>query len=465
MNTSQNVATNSNKSLRLLGWVLGLLFILKSLDFFLSISLSTKSELSLVIMETILFSISGVAMLLLALGTIRLSRWVRIPLYLVFISNLLFIIYNTLLVPNWIDAGISVIGAVVLFFYLKKSKNVATGRRLLGLQILTVLTLLPATLFLLLTVVFTDQALQDDSAMRLDVVATLNDKDNLYITLTNLGDELPPISETAGELVSEYPSSWNQATANQIAQQLQPHIAAYITGTSQEYQCPTSVNNFAMEAELCELNLMRDYAEIMQFAALYEARSGNVAPAQTYAMAPLKVGLTMIESDNVTLIEYLVGLASVNIGLDTLETLKNENVLIQTAIKQQLAGISILTDSLLTPMQREYLGYTIALEKHVDMSQSYFYHPNRTRNELFAFMSQIAETSVRGCPTNNYIYTPDTTVDTKLIEYVDNIQSNAVNPARPNRIGNIYLSVVLSTLNTISDNVCEANTRINSLKD
>lgn len=459
MNTFQNVPANSNKSLRLLGWMLGLLFILKSLDFFLSINLATESELSPVILEAILFSISGVAMLLLALGTIRLARWVRIPLYLVFISNLLFIIYNTLLVPNWVDAGISVIGAVVLFFYLKKSKFVATGRRLIGLQILTVLTLLPATLFLLFSVVFTDQALQDDSAMRLGIVEPLNNGDNLYITLTNLGDELPPAAKVADEIISEYPSNWNQATANQIAQQLQPHIAAYITGTSQEYQCPTSVNNFAMEAELCGLNLMRDYAEIMQFAALYEARSGNIVLAQTYAMAPLKVGLTMLESKNVTLIEYLVGLASVNIGLDTLETLKDETTLSQRDIKQQLTGISIPTDSLRTPMQREYLGMRLALEDNLNLPQNYLYHPNRTRNELYTFMSQVANRSTVSCSTDN----TTSSAETELVEYVEKVQSNALNPTRPNMIGNMYLSVVIASLSGVRNKVCEANERINTL--
>jgi hypothetical protein len=459
MNTFQNVPANSNKSLRLLGWVLGILFILKSLDFFLSINLSTESELSPVILEAVLFSISGVAMLLLALGTIRLARWVRTPLYLVFVSNLLFLIYSTLLVPNWLDASISLIGAVVLFFYLKKSRRLVTGRRLIGLQILTLLTLLPATIFLLLSVVFTDQALLDDSAMRLPMVEPTNDSDNLYITLTNLGDELPSASGTVEELVSEYPSSWDQATANQIVRQLQPHIDAYVSGTNQVYQCPTSVNNFATDAELCELNLLRDYAQVMQFAALYEARRGNSVLAQTYATAPITVGLTILESKNVTLIEYLVGLASVNIGLDTLETLMKENILSQTDIKQQLTGISIPTDSLRTPMQREYLGMRLALEDNLDLPQNYFYHPNRTRNELYTFMAKVANLSTTSCSTDN----TTSSTETELVKYVEKVQSNAFNPTRPNMIGNMYLSVVIASLSGIKNNVCEANERINTL--
>lgn len=459
MDTFKNSPTNPSNVLRLLSWVLGSLFILKSLDFFLSINLTAESELSPVILEAILFSVSGVAMLLLALGTIHLARWVKAPLYVVFVSNVLFIIYSTLLVPNLADIGLSVIGAVVLFIYLKKSITITTGRRLVGLQILTILTLLPGTIFLLLSVIFTDQALQDDSAMRLGMTESISDSNNLYITLTNLGDELPLAAKAADELVSKYSISWNRATANELLQQLQPHVDAYMTGANQEYQCPTSVNDFSMDIELCKLNLLRDYAQLMQFAALTEAERGNPVLAQTYAVASIEVGLTILESDNVTLIEYLVGLASLNIGLDTLETLMEENVLNRTTVRQQLTEVSIPIESLRTPMQREYLGMRLALEDNLDLPQTYLYHPNRTRNELFTFMTHVAESSVESCPPDNSI--PST--DMGLIGYVEKVRSNALNPTRPNMIGNMYLSVVIASLGDVRNNVCEANEQINSL--
>lgn len=477
MNTFQNVPTNSDKSLHLLGWMLGLLFILKSLDFFLDFflntSLTTASKLGpvpvlvkhiesasfSVTFEATLFSVSGVAMLLLALGTIRLARWVRTPLYLVFVSNALFIIYSTLFVPNWFDASISLVGAVVLFFYLKKSKGVVTGRRLLGLQILTILTLLPATIFIALSVMFPDQPLQDDSSLQLNMAETISDSDNLYITLTSLGTELPEAAEAAKEFVSEYPANWDQSTANQLLPELQPNINAYTTATQQEYQCPTSINNFTIDAEMCELNLLRDYAQMMQFAALAEAKRGNATTAQEYATAPIEVGLIMMQSDNVTLIEYLVGLASLNIGLDTLEILLEENILSRAIAREQLTGVYVPTESLRTPMQREYLGMKLALEDNLDLPQTYLYHPNRTRNELFTFMTQVAESSVRSCSTDNSV--PST--DTKLIDYVENVRNNALNPTRPNMIGNMYLSVVIASLSGVRNNVCEANERINTL--
>lgn len=464
MNTFQGGSANSNKSLRFLGWVLGLLFILKSLDFFLSINLIPNSELTPVILEAILFSVSGVAMLLLALGTIRLARWVRIPLYLVFISNALFIIYNTLLVPNWVDASISLVGAVALFFYLKKSRGVATGRRLLGLQILTILTLLPATIFLFLSVVFTDQALQDDSAMRLTAVEPIHDGGNLYITLTSLGDELPSPSDTAEELVSEYPSRWNQVTANQIMRQLQPHIDAYMSGTDQAYQCPTSVNNFAMDAELCALNLMRDYAQLMQFAAIVEAENLSAANALEYALAPIDVGLAIIQSENVILIEYLVGLASINIGLETLELLEQEEFLSRLAIRSELENRSIPPESLRTPMQREYLGMRLALEDNLDLPQNYLYHPNRTRNELYTFMSRVTESNTTSCDIKNdsLAQAEFEQSNFELAEYADSLRANGYNPFKPNIVGRMMLSATLASLTTVRENVCETNERIHS---
>jgi len=459
MNTPLSLTTQSNKSLRLLGWTLGILFILKSSDFFLSVNLTTDSELSPVILEAILFFMSGVAMLLLAIGTIRLVRWVRMPLYLVFVSNVLFIIYSTLLVPNWLDASISVVGAMLLFFYLKKSRTLVTGRRLIGLQILTTLTLLPGTIFLLLSVIFTDQALQDDSAMRLAMVEPINDSDNLYISLTNLGDELPPAAETADKLVSEYPSSWDQTTTNQLLQKLQPNINAYKTATKQEYQCPTSINNFSIEAQSCELNLLRDYAQMMQFAAITEAGRGNVITAENYAMAPVEVGLTILQSTNVTLPEYAVGLASLTIGLETIETLLEEDLLSPVTVEQQLADVSVPTESLRTPLQREYLALRITLDKNFSSSQSYFYHPNRTKNKLFTFMSQVIEDGTATCRARE----PDISLTQELTNYVESLQTNALNPARPNMIGTMYLSKTLAPLNKMRENVCKASEQINQL--
>lgn len=364
------------------------------------------------------------------------------------------------MVIDWVSAIISFLGAILLFVYLRQTKN-NSGKRLLGLQIFTIITLLPATVFILLTVVFSDQSLLDDSLLQLQAVEPLAPEDNLYVTLTSVGTELPAAVDEANELVEEYPTQWNQTTANLLLQQLQPYVSAYVMTNEQAYQCPTSVNNFKMDAEMCSLNLLRDYAQVMQFAALTEAQSGNTVLAQTYAVAPIEVGLTILESDNVTLIEYLVGLASINIGLDTLEMFEKEDVLNQSSISALPEDATIPITTLRTPLQREYLGLRIAIDESLDLPQTYLYHPNRTRNELFTFMNKAIDNSATTCDVNTD--TPSQK-DIELLEYVESVQSNAFNPTRPNLIGNMYLSVILASMSGVGKNVCDTNERIQNIQ-
>jgi hypothetical protein len=300
----------------------------------------------------------------------------------------------------------------------------------------------------------------DDSSLRLQAVEPLSAEDNLYVTLTSTGSELSTVAKEANTLVDNYPSQWDQATANELLQQLQPNINAYVLASEQEYQCPTSVNDFATDAQMCSLNLLRDYANTMKFAALTEANRGNITLAQEYALTTINNGLTLVQSDNVTLIEYVVGLASINIGLDALEILKKEDTLSQAAISVLLENTSIPIATLRTPLQREYLGLRIAIDESLDLPQTYLYHPNRTRNELFTFMSKGINNSMSGCDTDAGTASQ---TDIELIEYVESVQKNAYNPARPNIIGNIFLSVVLASLNDVGKNVCEANERIDTL--
>ena len=459
MKNFQPTSVHSSNKIRFVGWALGLLFILKAVDFFLSIRLASTSELDPAILSAILYLLSGIAMLLLAMGTITQARWVRSSLYVLSAANVAYIIYSTFMVIDWVGAITSFIAAILLFIYLRQTKN-SIGKRLLGLQIFTILTLLPATVFILLTVAFLDQSLQDDTSLRLQFVEPLAAEDNMYVTLTSAGTELPLAAKAANTLVKEYPSRWDQIAANQLLQELQPNINAYVAAKGQAYQCPSSVNDFAMDAEMCSLNLLRDYANIMKFAAIAEAEQGNTTLAQEYALAAISNGLTLIHSDNVTLIEYLVGLASINIGLDTLEILEEENILSQTSISVLLEDTFIPVDTLRTPLQREYLGLRIAIDESLDLPQTYLYHPNRTRNELFAFMDKAINNSMTSC---NIGADTLSQTDIELIEYVEGVQKNAYNPARPNIIGNMFLSVVLASISGVGENVCETTERISTL--
>jgi len=460
MNNFQPESAQPSKKIQLVGWALGIFFILKAVDFFLSIRLTPASELEPTILSAILYVLSGIAMLLLAIGTIKQTKWVRSSLYVVFVSNAAYLIYNIFMVIDWINTVFTFISAILLLIYLRQTRNIS-GKRLLGLQIFTIITLLPTTAFILLTVAIQDQTLQNDSSLQLESVEPLALEDNLYATLTSSGNELPPEAKKANTLISEYPTQWNQKTAEQILQQLQPNINAYVIATEQAYQCPGSVNDFSMETKMCSLNLLRDYANVMKFAAITEAERGNVGLAQEYALAAINNGLTIIKSHNVTLIEYLVGLASINIGLETLETLEKQGLLNQTTITRLLKDISIPTTTLRSPLQREYLGLRIAIDEWLDLPQTYFNHPNRTRNELFTFMSRLIDYNTARCDASANTTSQANIV---LLEYMTSIQKNAFNPTRPNMIGNMYLYAVLSSLSGVRDNVCATNKRIENMR-
>jgi hypothetical protein len=50
--------------------------------------------------------------------------------------------------------------------------------------------------------------------------------------------------------------------------------------------------------------------------------------------------------------------------------------------------------------------------------------------------------------------------DQEMITYLEDQRAKAFNPARPNIIGNIFLTVVLSSLSGVQNNVCEINERV-----
>lgn len=454
----------SGRAVVLVSWLLGILFILISLDFFFSINWDYEASFYPVLLDAAFFILLGLTMVFLAIGTVMRKRWIKGPLILVFMSNLMLLIYSTFLTQDWVTAAASLVGVFLLGHFLLKTRTHLTGKKLWFLQGIFILALLPGTLFLLLSLTFQDEQLLDDATLRLEQVDLVTDSRNVYATLMTMPDEIP-LENERNQLLESYPESWDQATANNILNDLNVYKTTYEAAARQtHYQCPISINNFSMQAELCELNLLRDYAELMKFAALTEAWNGNNTLALEYAMAPIKVGSVMVQSDNVTIIEYLVGLASMNIGLDTLNILADQqNTTLNERDSQTLKGLMIPDDALSTPLKREYLGFRTAVDETLVLNQNYFYHPNRTRNELFEFMSKVISNSSGAC--SNKPESGRTEADIEMDNYIINVRSEAFNPTKPNMIGKMYVSVVLASLSGVKDKQCGVNNEITEYID
>lgn len=455
-NPTQNT---SGRAVVLVSWLLGILFILKSLDFFFSINWDSEASFYPVLLDAVFFILLGLTMVFLAIGTVMRKRWIKGPLIVVFISNLMLLLYSTFLTQDWVTAAASLVGVFLLGYFLLKTRTHLTGKKLWFLQGIFILALLPGTLFLLLSLAFQDERLLDDAALRLEQVDLVADSQNLYATIMTMPDEIR-LKDERNQLLESYPDSWNQTAANNILNDLNLYKMTYEAAARQtHYQCPTSINNFSMQAELCELNLLRDYAELMKFAAFTEVRNGNNTLALEYAMTPIKVGSVMIQSDNVTIIEYLVGLASMNIGLDTLNILvEQQNLTLNERDSQTLKSLMIPDDALSTPLKREYLGFRTAIDETLVLNQNYLYHPNRTRNELFKFMSKVISNSSGTC--SNEPESERTQADIEMDNYIVNVRNEAFNPTKPNMIGKMYMSVVLASLSGVKDKQCEVNNEI-----
>lgn len=452
MNQSQismNNTASHEKKVTIVGWILSLLLIANAFDLVFSIIENTEDSLQ----TQIQIILSLVLMLYFVWGVLKKQLSARIPLILFLISNVLFCIYNIFILEELVDGIFNFVIVTLVGYYLLYSANLLVGRKLKTLQGIVVMILIPSIIFPALSIIFQDEVLKDDSALQLNKVVILDTEENISSVLLEPGNELPKSFEQVKKLIANYPESWNQQTAEVLLTELKPYVNTYVSIAKQGgFQCPTSVNDFSMQSKLCKLNPIRDYAELMKFAAITEAKLGNSTLALDYALSPINAGFTITQSDNVSLIQFLVGLASINIGLDTINLLKTNNFPINSSVVAQVLQTKIIpTNSLTIPFKREYLFLESAIE-NIQIKQSYLYHPNQTRNILNQYMTLVINNNQDCLNSTN----------AQLDTYITDAKINEFNFAMPNIIGRITLNPMMNSFPVTVDKLCEVNAKLKS---
>lgn len=411
---------------------------------------------------------------LFGVGVYRFRRWV-LPLVLTFSFSTLLVGLLSLLKLNF-DGITDLIGTLIGMVFMGvagyaaiKYWSLFTGSaRKLLIQIPLFLVLLPFILFATLSQIFTDDKQINDSDLVLQPVELLPQSNNAHYSLPAI-DTLPTQQQKSYETALQYAKEAeginlnNQEAIHLISQTRSLTDAVIEASTKSGYQCPTSVNNYGLDAELCSLNDIRGLAALTAFRAEVEADTGNTDQAIRTAVSVVKLGDLVGNAEQTALIEHLVGIAVMNIGLESLERTLNaatttSNQTIRSAIldlEQSKISDTTFADSL----RGEYMGMKDT-SKSFEQFSSYFYQHNKTVNQRAEVFRMGVAISSQGCDV-------DTTQEQQEVNQL--VEEIRLSPTKwpiisPNFIGKVLNSVVVASLNTVNERGCEVNERITLMK-
>lgn len=401
------------------------------------------------------------------IGVYKFKRWV-LPLILTFSLSTLLIGLLNIVNLNFVGTvdliglliGMSFMGLIGYASIKYWSTFTGSARKLL-IQIPLILVLLPFIVFAILFQIFTDDAQINDSDLVLQPVEVLSEFDNAHYSITDI-DGLSAQQRQSYETALTYAKeldgkNLSSSEAINLVNQTKGLTDDYIVASGKRgYQCPTSVNNYGFDAELCSLNYIRDLAVLTSFRAGVEADTGNKDQAISTAVSIVQLGDLVGNTEQPLLIEHLVGIALMNIGLESLErTLKTSattsNQTIHSAVsdlEQSKINDTTFADSL----RREYMGLKDA-SKSFEQFSNYFYQHNKTVNQRAEIFRMGVAISSQGCNA-------DTSQEQREVEQqVEKIRMSATKwpVISPNFIGKILNSVVVASLNTAGQKGCEVN--------
>lgn len=251
-------------------------------------------------------------MLLLSVHTVVIAL---LQLYQQQIGGLLTVSYTI------VSVGLAVLLIYTTLHYW--SGFVGHSRKLL-VQIPFIAFLLPFLLSSILFSLFQDDAEINDSDLLLQPVPVLAQEENVYYALPNLSD-LPANTEEAVAnaviIVRDIKDSdLSDPKVQILTEETRSITDAFLLAIERpSYQCPTLVNNFTLEAELCRLGDIQTLALLTKLRALHEAETGATETALKTANAIVKAGQHFSHMEQPTLFDVLIGTAIQGIGLNAIE--------------------------------------------------------------------------------------------------------------------------------------------------
>ncbi|MFT7507766.1 MAG: hypothetical protein ACI92I_000934 [Acidimicrobiales bacterium] len=413
--------------------------------------------------------------ILYGIGIYRLKRWV-LPITLTFSFSMVLIGLLNLINQNFTNIteligsiiGISFMG-LVGFASIKHWNTFGGSSRKLLIQVPLLLALLPLFLLTILTLLFPDDQQINDSDLILQPVEVLSEFNNAHYSL-------PDIDNLSVQELENYKSALtfareldesdaNSPEAISLVNQTRGLTDSFIAASyKQGYQCPTTVNNYSVNARYCNLNYHRSFATLTTLRTAVEADTGNSDQAIETAMSVIRMGSFMGNYKQSELLEYFTGIAMMKTGFESLErTLNNStstsNQAIISAISE-LEQLKVSDTAFANSLRKQYMTMKDA-SKTLAPFNNYLYQHNKTLNDMAeSFRIQIPLTSL-GCDT-------DTTVQKEEVEQHINQARLVYTPwsiVSPNIIGKTLSSVVIVSFNSAGERRCKVNNQNQAVQE
>lgn len=239
--------------------------------------------------------------------------------------------------------------------------------RIVPVALITVATPLGLiAMFLLVVNLFIhDEKTPNDSALRIHPIVVADDQ-NAYVTLTSLrttydstADPSSPVTQVINGLV--YGPTWDEAAATTYVADHQSDIQVFHAAAAQaNYQDPlyTNPDGIDWNTTLSDYPIgnIRELAKVVAIDARQKAKGGKIIDGLLEDLEIVRLGHLM-EQGNVSLIGYLVGSATKQIGLAGIRTITLEQSVSAADAKliaEKLEAFRDSRDGQVTAMKLEY---------------------------------------------------------------------------------------------------------------
>ena len=298
--------------------------------------------------------------------------------------------------------------------------------------VLIVVLSIGATIFIMLN--SNDLTEINDSDLLLEPAAPLAVDDNAYYLLLDTADQ-PELSD-------------------------QQVTDSFITAANKPvYQCPLSLNQYSPENEVCQMNYIRDQANLVAQRASSSFASGRAQDGIDSTIAIIKMAHLLDESRG-SLVNELIAIALYDIAIKPLRA----NSLNITPLQREEVRVAIdsfgptnidFSDAFRYDYQFLKKAYQqVSLETQI----GYRWQPNRTINELAIFYRLMIQKSKLACGVS------DPLVEQNLSKQFDQYQD--IFPevlVQPNSVGKILVSLAIGSTSGMNDQVCEVKSSYDNL--
>ncbi len=422
---------------------------------------------------------------------LRLRRW-TLPLFLYetigfSLASILYLLHLPFL-PQiiWLRVSIALLlliitTAAIWLVYQMRPAFTGPPRRLWK-QVPILLFIIVSVSYSVLMQLFWDDLSVDDSDLQLAAPILVPQEENAYYNIPDI-EALPDAQRNALHEADKYVSQIDSgsSTLAEVTASLagtENIVADYVRASQKPfYQCPESSQTYGLDVAYCELNDLRDFANLSVLHSRIAAHSGDFDAATKFAVAPLQFSTaaravpTSLDS-----IEYMVNVAILRIGTANIESLLKthaDELSIEqlSVLKETLTKSTLSADTLSNVYRREYLSHKNEIitnqpelitfsETSIDTSTRYHYLPNKTIN----LMADLSRANVALTTTNcSSVATQKEQAENALQYKV--VDMYALVKFSSNFIGKVLFSVVLaSSRSELSDLVCEVNDKLKGIE-